>query len=171
MRAETEIPRVTEPAWWLAPRQPPTTQAESLITSAEPAAVSVGPAVSISPLDLLHVLRTAGPGLISQADLYGQLLHIEWLLEKRRLQQMLLLGVFGFSCWLSFLLLLFLSAVLLSWPTPYRGIVIAGSISLCALGLAYAGYRLRQLGKAGQDSFLALREELANDLQLLRRQL
>lgn len=173
MRAAAESTRTTEPVWRLEPREQPLSvaQAESLNTPPAPTESSAGRAASISPLDLLHVLRTAGPGLFGQAELYGQLLHVEWAMEKRRLQQMLLLGVFGFSCWLIFLLLIFLSALLFSWPTAYRGVVIAGSIGLSALGFAYAGYRLHQLSKASQDSFLALREELANDLLLLRRQL
>ncbi|HEX4911808.1 MAG TPA: phage holin family protein [Permianibacter sp.] len=122
----------------------------------------------ISPIGLLHVLRTAGPHLFGHAELYADLIQVEWLLERRRLFQMLLLGLLGFSCWLGLLLLLVASALLFSWPTPYAAAVVAALCGLLGLGVGFVGYRLRQLSRAGQHSFAGVRQELAADLSLLR---
>ena len=125
----------------------------------------------IEPVGLLHLLRSAGPHLFGLAELYTDLIQVEWVLERRRLQHMLLLGLFGFSCWLALLLLIVVSALLLSWPTPYRAAVVAVLFGLLGLGVVFVSIRLRQLSRAGQRSFAGLREELADDLLLLRQQL
>ena len=125
----------------------------------------------VSPLGLLHILRTVGPSLFGHAELYSDLMRVEWALERWRLQRMLVLGLFGFSCWLALMLLTVIAALLLSWPTPYRIAVIGGLFGVFGVGLVYARYRLRQLSRAGQQSFAVLREELAADLALLRQRL
>ena len=44
----------------------------------------------IDLLSALRIVRSAGGALCTQAGLYGQLAHIEWLEEKSRLRNMLL---------------------------------------------------------------------------------
>ena len=53
---------------------------------------------SISPLDALHVLRSAGDALFDQALLYGRLLRIEWAEEKKRLLTMFMVTLLCFAC-------------------------------------------------------------------------
>jgi uncharacterized membrane protein YqjE len=126
---------------------------------------------ALSLFALLCLLQSAGPVLLAQASLHGELIQQEWTQEKSRLSQLLLTALFGFAC-VSILLLL-ASALLLavSWATPYRWPVACALLLFYALAAGLAGYRLHRLVVRGSQSFADTREELAADLALIRSRL
>ena len=125
----------------------------------------------IDLLSALRIVRSAGGALCTQAGLYGQLAHIEWLEEKIRLRNMLLMALLGFASVLCVMLFTGIAALALSWETAYRLPAVIALLLFYAAGMALAWYRLSALSASGSRSFAALREELSIDAALLRSRL
>ncbi|HWR96489.1 MAG TPA: hypothetical protein VN248_07160 [Arenimonas sp.] len=125
----------------------------------------------IDLLGALRIARSAGGALGVQAGLYGQLARVEWLEEKVRLRNMLLMGLLAFAGTLCLLLFTGIAALALSWETPYRLPTAIALLVIYGAGIGVAWHRLGVLSAAGSQSFAALREELAIDATLLRSRL
>ncbi|MDF3127158.1 phage holin family protein [Rheinheimera sp. 1928-s] len=126
--------------------------------------------VGFDPARWLWLLDKASPQLITQLGLHGQLMHLEWQQEKRRLQWIMLYSVLSISfVFLAFLFagfaLLYLnrnneSFTLVIWTLPVVFTLLA----------AACFFLIHRLGSKGQSAFNASFQELKTDLQLLRRQ-
>jgi uncharacterized membrane protein YqjE len=125
----------------------------------------------IDLLGALRIARSAGGALAVQAGLYGQLARVEWLEEKVRLRNMLLMGLLAFAGALCILLFTGIAALAFSWETPYRLHAVIALLLFYGAGIAVAWHRMDALSAAGSQSFAALREELAIDAALLRSRL
>jgi uncharacterized membrane protein YqjE len=126
---------------------------------------------TLRPLHALRVLEPAGGALLEQLALYGQLVAIEWALEKRRLTQLLAAALQTFACLLCLLLAAGAAAIALCWSTPLRIPALLVVLALYMLGAVLAWRRLLVLSAQGEQSFAATRAELAADLALLRSRL
>ncbi len=126
-------------------------------------------AAGINPLDALRILRSAGGALLAQAMLHGQLARVEWEEEKHRLLKMLGVALLGFACLLSVLLFGGILALAASWDTAYRTHAMLGVIALYGFSMVAAWRHFRALAALGAHSFVALREELAADIALLKK--
>ena len=126
---------------------------------------------AIDPLDVIRMLRSAGGGLLTQAGLYSQLVRAEWALEKRRLLALVFAAAVGFICLLCLLLALMLLVLALSWDSGYRVQAMLAVIGLFSVSLATVWYRVHRLLAQGEQSFGALREELAIDMAMLKQHL
>lgn len=123
---------------------------------------------SLSPLQLLNILRSASGALCAQASLHAQLAQVEWEEEKQRLCKMALMGVLGFVFFLCFILLLSALAVVLAWSTPYRIHVFVGVTIVHFIGLIWTGLCVKKLAELSSKSFAATRAEIASDIALLK---
>lgn len=111
------------------------------------------------------------PGLravMSQGKLHLQLVQVEWLEEKRRLRQMLMLLIIGFCMFLCTLLGMSALVLALTWETPYRLHSIGSLCLFFAVGSAIAFYRFQENGKQAANAFADSRREIAADLALFR---
>lgn len=120
-------------------------------------------------LRLLRLWRVAGPELLEQAELHGQLASLEWVEEKRRLLRLVLFAGLAFACLLSLLLVLSALLLALSWATPYQWPGVLAVVAVHGLGLLLACWRLKVLIGRGTQAFAATREELAAGFAALRR--
>jgi uncharacterized membrane protein YqjE len=116
-------------------------------------------------------IRTMANALLAQGSLYGQLAWIELRVEKARLMRMMLLLLAGFSLLTSLLVSLSALLLLVSWDTPARipVLIIAGLVYCAGFIGIWLGITA-QLRK-GEQAFSDTREELAEDLELLRSRL
>ena len=126
---------------------------------------------SISPLDVVRILRSAGSALLTQASLHGQLARVEWAAEKKRISGLLfaaLIAAIGVLC-----TLLMAGALVLafSWDTPYRIPVAVGLVLFYAACAGFAWMRFKSLSASGREAFAATREEIAADLAMIRSRL
>jgi uncharacterized membrane protein YqjE len=129
------------------------------------------PGVTLNPLRVIQVLRSAGDALFAQASLHGQLMRVEWAAEKSRLTGMLIAGMLVFIGALCFLLFVGALALAFSWDTPYR-MLVAGLILVAYAALVIVGWlRVDALAARADQSFAATREELAADIALVRSRL
>lgn len=126
---------------------------------------------SIDLLSTLHIVRSAGGALCSQASLYGKLARIAWLEEKNRLRKMLLMALLGSACTLCLMLFISLLVLAFSWQTGYRIPAVISLLLLYGTGIGIAWYHLNALTAVGNDSFVALREEFSIDAALIRSRL
>jgi uncharacterized membrane protein YqjE len=126
---------------------------------------------TFNPLDALRMLHSAGGALFAQAALYGQLARVEWAEEKRRLLQMLVLGLLAFTCLLCVLLLAGILVLVFSWDTAYRIPAAMALFAVYVSATAGAWYRLQILMARAGEAFAATRTELAADITLLRSKL
>jgi uncharacterized membrane protein YqjE len=124
-----------------------------------------------TPLEVVRVLRSGGGALLLQALLLGQLAHIEWQQEKQRLLQMFAAALLGFAGLLCVLLFAGGLVLLATWNTPYRLATLAGVVVVCAAGTVAAWRHFQRMAALGGQAFAALREELAADAALLKRNL
>jgi uncharacterized membrane protein YqjE len=122
-------------------------------------------------MDVVRLLRSGGGALLVQALLHGQLAHIEWQEEQKRLLRMLAIGVLGFACVMCVLLFSGALAVAAAWQTAWRLPVLAALVILYAAGTAVAWRRFDALAALGDQAFAASRDELALDAALLKRNL
>ena len=126
---------------------------------------------SISPLDALHVLRSAGDALFAQAMLYGKLLQVEWAEEKKRLLTMFIVTLLGFACLLCLMIFAGGLVLVLSWDTEYRISTLVALITLYGAGAALAGFHIQSLAARSSQAFIATREEFVADMALLKSRL
>jgi len=123
------------------------------------------------PLNAIRLLRSAGGALCGQAELYGQLVSVEWDEEKRRLIKILIATVTGVMFLLCTLLFLGVLVLALSWDSPYRLHALLALPIATGLGVAIAWYKLQALQLLGVHSFAASRQEMAADIALLKSKL
>lgn len=124
--------------------------------------------VGFDPARWLWVLDKAGPQLVTQLSLHGQLLYLEWQQEKRRLQRLMLCSVLSIG--FGFLALLFAGFAVLYvnrntehflafiWALP-------ALFSFVAISLFFI---TRRVGQKNQAAFSASRQEIMADIALLR---
>jgi uncharacterized membrane protein YqjE len=123
---------------------------------------------SLSPLQLLQMLRSAGGALFAQASLHAQLAQVEWEEEKQRLCRVAMFGVLGFAFALCFLIAVSAFAIALSWNTPYRIHTFTAVIVVHMLGFIGTALAIKKLIALGSKSFAATRAEIASDIALLK---
>ena len=126
---------------------------------------------SIDPLRAIRLLRTAGGALLSQFALHGQLARVEWAEEKLRLTQLCVAGLIGFACALC--VMVFVGVVVLSatWDSVYRVPAMIALTVVYAIGVGAAWHRVQALSALGGQAFAATREEIANDIAMLKSRL
>jgi uncharacterized membrane protein YqjE len=128
-------------------------------------------AASISPLDVLRILRSAGPALLTQAGLHGDLIRVEWAAEKERIVRLVAAAFIALVALLCVLLTVGALVLAFSWDTPYRAAVAAGLVIVYAAIAAIAWQRFKVHTSRGGEAFAATREELAEDMALIRSHL
>lgn len=107
--------------------------------------------------------------LLSQGSLYTQLAWVEFTIEKHRLMQMLMLLLVGVCLLTSLIVSLTVLLIMASWFTPHRMLVLVligvfYSVSFISLLLGF-----KALSRKATQAFSDTREELAEDLELIRR--
>lgn len=97
------------------------------------------------------------------------LARLEWEDERRRLAR-LLIGVLS-AVWLGGLAVSFLGALVIiaCWDTPWRIGAAAGVALVLCMALVLVVLQVQKLLQQGEQSFTLLRQELAADLETLRR--
>src|SRR5687768_12253516 len=129
------------------------------------------PDTSISPLDVVRVLRSAGPALFTQAGLHGDLIRVEWAAGKERLVRLVAAAFIALVAVLCVLLTVGALVLAFSWDTPYRAAVAAGLVIVYAAIAAIAWQRFKVHTSRGGEAFAATREELAEDMAVIRSHL
>jgi uncharacterized membrane protein YqjE len=139
---------------------------EKLQTS-EPAPDST----TIDLMNAIRILRSAGRDLFAQAVLHVQLARVEWVEEKNRMLQILVIALLGFACLLC--VMLFAGALVLAftWETVYRIPAVLALITVYGIGTCIALRRIHTLSGQSSQAFAASREELAADIALIRSKL
>ena len=128
-------------------------------------------AARFSPLNAVHLLRSAGDAIFVQAGLHTQLARVELAEEKSRLTRMAIAGFIGFISAQCLLLSLGMMTLVLGSRTPYE-IPIMTTILLCYLTLCTAAaYYFKRQAALGGASFAATRQEICADLAMLRAKL
>lgn len=114
-------------------------------------------------------MGSTASALLAQGSLYSQLAWVELTVEKRRLMGMLLLLLVGACLLTSLLVSLTILLLLASWDTPYRiSALVAAAVVYCA-GFTILCLRFNALARKGDQAFSDTREELAEDLELIRK--
>lgn len=134
----------------------------------------MGPApqsASISPLDVVRILRSAGSSLLTQAGLHGQLARVEWAAEKNRITGLLIAALIAGIGLLCTLLMAGVLVLAFSWDTPYRVPAAVGLVLFYAACAVFAWMRFKTLSARGREAFAGTREEIAADLALIRSRL
>jgi len=126
---------------------------------------------SISPLDVVRILRSAGSSLLTQAGLHGQLARVEWAAEKNRLTGLLIAALIVGIGVLCTLLMAGALVLAFSWDTPYRIPAALGLVLFYAACAGFAWLRFKNLSARGREAFAGTREEIAADLALIRSRL
>jgi len=125
----------------------------------------------INPLDVIRVLRSAGSALLTQAGLHGQLVRVEWEVEKDRIVGMAVAALIAFASLMCTMLMAGALALVISWDTPYRIPVAIAVLVVYAACLWLAWRRFKTLSAQSRNSFAGTREELAADLALIRERI
>jgi uncharacterized membrane protein YqjE len=126
---------------------------------------------SVTPLDVVRVLRSAGSALLTQAGLYGQLARVEWAAEKSRIARLAAAALIAFIGLLCALLMAGVLVLAISWDTPYRVPAAIGLVVFYAACAGLAWYRFKALSARSREAFAGTREELAADVNLIRSRL
>jgi uncharacterized membrane protein YqjE len=126
---------------------------------------------SISPLDVVRILRSAGSSLLTQAGLHGQLARVEWTAEKKRISELLIAALMAGIGVLCTLLMAGALVLAFSWNTPYRIPAAVGLVLFYAACAAFAWMRFKTLSARGREAFAGTREEIAADLAMIRSRL
>lgn len=116
----------------------------------------------------MHILTKE---LLTQLELHGRLLKVEWLQEKNRIQQIICIASLGFALFLCCLLSFGCLVIAAAWNGEYRLLSIAMVFAFYLIGLIFCGIRFNALATKGVDSFVATREEFAADIALIRSHL
>ena len=126
--------------------------------------------VGFDPARWLWLLDKASPQLMTQLGLHGQLLHLEWQQEKRRLQWIMLCGVLSISfVFLAFLFAGFAVLYLNRNNESFTFFIWTLPILFTFLAAA-CFFLIQRLGKKGQSAFSGSFQEFITDMKLLRRQ-
>jgi uncharacterized membrane protein YqjE len=122
------------------------------------------------PARWLWLLDKASPQLMTQLANHGQLLHLQWQQEKRRLQWIMLCSVLSVS--FVFLALLFTGFALLylNKDNDYFALLIWALPLYFAFMAITCFFIIQRLGHKGQSAFSASCQEFIADIQLLRGQ-
>ncbi len=126
---------------------------------------------SISPLDVVRILRSAGSSLLTQAGLHGQLARVEWAAEKKRISGLLIAALIAGIGVLCTLLMAGALVLAFSWDTPYRIPAAVGLVLFYAACAGFAWMRFKTLSARGREAFAGTREEIAADLAMIRSRL
>jgi uncharacterized membrane protein YqjE len=126
---------------------------------------------SISPLDVVRILRSAGSSLLTQASLHGQLARVEWAAEKKRISGLLFAALIAGIGVLCTLLMTGVLVLAFSWDTPYRIPAAVGLILFYAACAGFAWMRFKSLSARGREAFAGTREEIAADVAMIRSRL
>lgn len=124
-----------------------------------------------TPLDVVRLLHAGGGTLLAQALLHGRLAHVEWQQEKQRLLRMLAITLLGLACLLCALLFAGGLVLAAAWDSAWRLPAVAGLVLLYGAATGLAWRHFQRLAVLGEGAFAGLREELAADAALLKRQL
>lgn len=126
---------------------------------------------SVTPLDVVRLLRSAGSALLTQAGLHGQLARVEWAAEKSRIARMAAAALIVFIALLCALLMAGVLVLVISWDTSYRVPAAIGLVVFYVACAALAWYRFKALSARSREAFAGTREELAADVDLIRSRL
>jgi len=107
--------------------------------------------------------------LLEQGSLYTQLAWVEFTNEKHRLMRMLILLLVGISLLTSLIVSMTILLIMTSWHTHYHVpiLILIGifyAVSFLSLLLGF-----NALSKKAAQAFSDTREELAEDIELIRR--
>ena len=138
--------------------------------TAAPAVAEGSAPRTLSLNHLVRVVRTCGGDLLMQAALYVQLLRVEWAVERARLQSLVMVTLAGFAFLLGLLGAASMLWLAFFWDTRFRVPAAATLVAAYAVGLAWAWLRGQALLRLGEQSFSAMRQELAADFELLGRE-
>lgn len=119
-------------------------------------------------LRTIRLLRAAGPSLLTQAGFYGELIMVEWAVERRRLLTLLIATLVGMVFLHCVLLAIGALLVAATWGTPWCAPTAVAVLAGYALGLGLAWHRFNETIARSSSAFVATREELAADLAVLR---
>lgn len=122
-------------------------------------------------MEIINRLRSMAKMMLTRLELHGQLIRIEWVEERYRLRQLLVIFLLGIIFLFCALLFIGFFAIALAWGTDYRIHTVGAMLVFYALGFCYCVYRMNILAERGTASFAATREEVAADLALIRSQL
>lgn len=128
-------------------------------------------APSLDILSLLRIFRSASHAIFAQANLHQQLVKVEWEEEKKRLSQLFITSLIGFSCFICLISFLGILVLALSWDTQYRVISILILCSFYGLGLYLAWNRFCKLVSSPEAFFSNTRNELAADFSMIKSKL
>ena len=122
-------------------------------------------------MESLRTLRSLSSAVSSQAGLYVQLAQLEWERERERLIAIfVMLIIVLFACW--FLLVLGSAlALVLAWHTEYRELAIYSLLGVYFVAIVLSLWRLKRLVNQGKHAFSSLREDLAADIAVIKREL
>jgi uncharacterized membrane protein YqjE len=122
-------------------------------------------------MEIFQRIRSLTKELLTQLELHGRLLKVEWLQEKNRIQQIICIASLGFAFLLCSLLSIGFFVIAANWAGNYRLLSIALVCIFYLIGLVFCWIRFNALAAKGADSFAVSREELAADIALIRSQL
>jgi uncharacterized membrane protein YqjE len=122
-------------------------------------------------MEIFQRMRLLSKELLTQLELHGRLLKVEWLQEKNRIQQIICIASLGFAFLLCSLLSIGFFVIAANWAGEYRLLSIALVCTFYLIGLIFCWIRINTLAAKGADSFAVTREELAADIALIRSQL
>lgn len=106
-----------------------------------------------------------------QAELHAQLMRIEWAEQKRRIVKMLVAILFGCISLLCVMMFAGVLVLVSSWDTQYRMMALLAVIAFYGVIAATAWFYIRTLWVQSSEAFLSCREELAEDIALLKSKL
>lgn len=122
-------------------------------------------------MNIIKTARLTVKGLLVQLELHSALAKVEWTEEKIRLQNILLIILFGFACFICFLLMTSALFIHLVWHTEYRTAMLIGLSLFYGLAFALSVYRFVNLSAKSTQRFAATKQEIAKDIALIQSQL
>lgn len=122
-------------------------------------------------LKLLRLVRKLAPELSTQIALHGQLLRVEWELEKKRWLTMVVLIITSFAFLLSALIFGGVTVIAYFWDTEYRTLSVGLTALAYLVGCGITFYSFTLFAARGRDAFVACKEELAADIAVFKSRL
>jgi uncharacterized membrane protein YqjE len=124
--------------------------------------------MSIVDSGLTASFRRVARSFADQAALHGELFWVEWQAERSRLLKVVIIWLVSLILASFTLIFASITAIVAAWNTPYRVHVGIGLTLLYAVGFVMTRVSLKSLGQQGETSFVATREQLAEEAQFLR---